>query len=174
MAEIKTAKLSDLIQDPENANRGTPHGNDLLKKSLREGLAGRSLLASADLTVLAGNKTLAAAQELGMKEAVFVETEGDALIVHVRKDIPNSKTKVARRLALGDNKIAELNYNPDDEILGSLARFDKSILEDFWSEEEIRQKMAFVDDIKFKEYDESVANDVEMIKCPHCGQSFPK
>lgn len=27
---------------------------------------------------------------------------------------------------------------------------------------------------EFKEYDESVADDVEMIECPHCGKSFPK
>ncbi len=26
----------------------------------------------------------------------------------------------------------------------------------------------------FKEYDESIADDVEMIACPHCGKSFPK
>ena len=141
MAEIKTAKLSDLQQDPENANKGTPQGNKLLKKSLQEGLAGRSLLAAADLTVLAGNKTLAAAQELGMKEAVFVETEGDALIVHVRKDIANSKTKRARKLALADNRVAELNLSWDDAILGSFAEFDKTLLDGLWDEDEILQKM---------------------------------
>jgi len=27
---------------------------------------------------------------------------------------------------------------------------------------------------EFKEYDETVAEDVEMIECPHCGKSFPK
>ena len=27
---------------------------------------------------------------------------------------------------------------------------------------------------EFKEYDESVADDVEMIECPHCHRSFPK
>ncbi len=27
---------------------------------------------------------------------------------------------------------------------------------------------------EFKEYDETVADDVEMIECPHCGKSFPK
>jgi len=26
----------------------------------------------------------------------------------------------------------------------------------------------------FKEYDESVADDVEMIECPKCGHRFPK
>ena len=27
---------------------------------------------------------------------------------------------------------------------------------------------------EFKEYDESIADDVEMITCPHCGERFPK
>jgi hypothetical protein len=29
-------------------------------------------------------------------------------------------------------------------------------------------------DIDFKEYDESIANDVEYIECPNCGHKFPK
>lgn len=27
---------------------------------------------------------------------------------------------------------------------------------------------------EFKEYDESIENEVEMIECPHCGEKFPK
>lgn len=30
------------------------------------------------------------------------------------------------------------------------------------------------DEVEFKEYDESISNDVEMITCPSCGHSFPK
>ena len=29
-------------------------------------------------------------------------------------------------------------------------------------------------DVEFKEFDESAAQDVKMIKCPHCGQEFPE
>lgn len=29
-------------------------------------------------------------------------------------------------------------------------------------------------DVQFKEYDESAADDVEMVTCPHCGKPFPK
>ena len=31
-----------------------------------------------------------------------------------------------------------------------------------------------IEDVKFKEYDEDVADEVEMITCPHCGKEFPK
>lgn len=36
-----------------------------------------------------------------------------------------------------------------------------------------KEQIAF-SDMEFKEYDESTADDVEMITCPHCGKSFPK
>ena len=29
-------------------------------------------------------------------------------------------------------------------------------------------------DVSFKEYDESAADDVELVTCPKCGHSFPK
>ena len=29
-------------------------------------------------------------------------------------------------------------------------------------------------DVEFKEYDESAADDVELLTCPKCGHSFPK
>ena len=31
-----------------------------------------------------------------------------------------------------------------------------------------------INDVEFKEYDEKIANDVEMITCPHCSGEFPK
>lgn len=30
------------------------------------------------------------------------------------------------------------------------------------------------DDVEFKEFDESAADDVEYVECPHCGKEFPK
>ena len=174
MAEIKTAKLSDFHFDDENANRGTPRGKELLKKSLKQRRFARPTFAAADGTILGGNKTLEAAQEVGMEDAIVIESDGTKPIIHVRTDIPNSKTPAARKLALEDNRIAELSLTWDDEILGSFAEFDKKLLEELWSEDEIKQKQVFADDVQFKEYDESVEKDVEMIKCPYCGQSFPK
>lgn len=31
-----------------------------------------------------------------------------------------------------------------------------------------------LEDVEFKEYNEDIANDVEMTTCPHCGKEFPK
>ena len=72
-------QLGKLIPDPRNANRGTPRGNRLLRDSITANGAGRSILVSADGVVLAGNKTLAQANALGLPVRV-VDTAGEELI----------------------------------------------------------------------------------------------
>ena len=141
MADIKIAKLSDFRFDDENANKGTPRGKELLKKSLKQRKFARPTFAAADGTILGGNKTLEAAQEVGMEDAIVIESDGTKPIIHVRTDIPNSKTPAARKLALEDNRIAELSLSWDDKILGSFAKFDETLLEELWDENEILQKM---------------------------------
>lgn len=174
LPNVRIAPLSNFRQDDENANKGTPKGAELLKQSLSARRFARPTFAAADGTILGGNKTLNAAQEVGMKEAIVIESDGSRPIVHVRTDLANSKTPEARRLALEDNRIAQLSLDWDDKILGAFAEFDEKVLQDLWDENEIKRIQAFVDDVNFKEYDESVEKDVEMIECPHCGQSFPK
>ncbi len=54
-----------------------------------------------------------------------------------------------------------------------LANWDVSdLLEWGFEESDFPFDVAGVPD--FKEYDESVVNEVEMLTCPHCGKSFPK
>lgn len=85
-------QLADLTLDPENANRGTPRGTALLATSLRQYGAGRSIVADRDGVVLAGNKTLQAAKDLGLGVRV-VETTGDELVVVQRTTWPSTRTR---------------------------------------------------------------------------------
>lgn len=172
--KLRIAPLSEFSQDPENANKGTPRGKDLLKKSLQARRFARPTFAAADGTILGGNKTLDAAQEVGMQEAIVIESDGSRPIVHVRTDLANSKMPEARKLAIEDNRIAELSLSWDEEMLGAMAEFDEKLLEELWSIDEVKRMQVYVDDVKFKEYDEEVEKDVELITCPHCGKSFPK
>lgn len=174
LPSVRIAPLSAFSQDSENANKGTERGTDLLKKSLSQRKFARPTFAAKDLTILGGNKTLAAAAEVGMNEAIVIETDGSRPIIHVRTDLANSKSPEARRLAIEDNRIPQVSLDWDEKILGAFAEFDETMLKGLWSEDEIKKMQAFVDDIQFKEYDESVEKDVEMIECPHCGKSFPK
>lgn len=114
--EIKQIKTEDLVQDGRNFNKGTAKGERLMTKSLRELGAGRGILVDKNGNIIAGNKTQLAAIKAGIKKAVVVQTEGDALVVTQRTDI-DINTKKGRELALADNATTEANLCWDiDEI----------------------------------------------------------
>lgn len=139
LPNVRIAPLSNFRQDDENANKGTPKGAELLKQSLSARRFARPTFAAADGTILGGNKTLSAAQEIGMNEAIVIESDGSRPIVHVRTDLANSKTLEARRLALEDNRVSEVSLNWDQRILGAFAEFDKLMLDNLWDEDQIRR-----------------------------------
>lgn len=106
--------LSDLTPDPNNANRGTERGRALLEHSLRQYGAGRSVLADKHGTLIAGNKTIEVAAELGLPIRI-VETDGTELVVVRRRDLDLAKDKAARELAYADNRAGELSLDWDVE-----------------------------------------------------------
>jgi hypothetical protein len=56
-------RFSDLVPDDRNANHGSKRGAALIKKSLRDYGARRSILLDKNNRVIAGNKTLEQASE---------------------------------------------------------------------------------------------------------------
>ncbi len=140
MKRIET--LEDLTPDDRNANRGTPRGSAALEESLRRFGAGRSILADRNGRVIAGNKTLIQAAELGLGVQV-VETDGTRLVVVVRDDV-ELDSPIGRELAIADNRVAELNLDWDPEVIGALAEETKTNL---FSPDEIRKIMAPKDPI---------------------------
>ena len=106
-------ELSDgLTFDPANANKGTVRGRALVESSLAECGAGRSIVADADGTIIAGNKTYEAAQNLGMPIRI-IETTGTELVVVKRNDMRLGSDDRARRLAYLDNRGSELGLEWD-------------------------------------------------------------
>lgn len=112
----RLANLADLTPDTHNANRGTARGRGLLERSLRQYGAGRSILADQHGNIIAGNKTLEAAADLGLPIRV-IETDGTELVVVQRSDLDLSTDKAARELAYADNRIAQLDLDWDTEAL---------------------------------------------------------
>ena len=101
------------------------------------------------LSVLAGQH--------GMDHEVDVRVSSRALTEKERKRL----TVFLHRGAIGE-------WNFDE-----LANWDMSdLLEWGFEEKDFPFDIDVVPD--FKEYDESVANEVEILTCPHCGKSFPK
>lgn len=120
----KSVKLDSLRPDLKNANKGTQYGDHLLEKSLRELGAGRSILIDKHGNVVAGNKTLGKAAELGMDEVIIVPSDGTKLVVVQRTDI-DIDSKRGRELALADNKVGQVNLDFDAEVVDALgAEFD--------------------------------------------------
>jgi DNA modification methylase len=139
--EIRVVKLGTLKLDPRNANRHTERGKPLLEDSLRQRGFARPVFAAKDLTILGGNLTTETAAAVGMDEAILIETDGSRPIVHVRKDLdPNSID--ARRLALEDNRIAELSLEWDPSIIAEFAADDRSALEGLFNDKELGELLS--------------------------------
>ncbi|MEL6525846.1 MAG: DNA modification methylase [Chloroflexota bacterium] len=112
---IRERNLDDYKEDPNNANRGSERGNAMLDDSLEQVGPGRSIVADGNDYVPAGNKTLEAAKRAGITKVIEVETEGDAIIVHKRKDwdLLSEEDKRARLYGYLDNRVAQINLSWD-------------------------------------------------------------
>lgn len=178
MAKAKQLKtINDLKPDPMNVNKGTERGAKVIDWSLTELGAGRSILADADGVVIAGNKTLQGAINHGLPIRV-VETEGEELVVVQRKDLrltgKGDERKRARQLAIADNRASEVGYVPDVTTL--LEHIGSGVdVEALFDEAEVKALMdgLMPPNVEFKEYDESVENEVKYHECPNCQHRWP-
>ena len=116
MAEKKLikGKISELIPDDVNFNKGTQYGQSLIERSLRMYGAGRSILIDKNNRIIAGNKTIENAGQIGLDNILIVETDGTQIVAVRRSDV-DLDTKEGRELALADNATgaANLDWNPE-------------------------------------------------------------
>lgn len=106
----------------------------MIEHALQRVGAGRSLVATKEGTIIAGNATLDAAASAGIEEAIVIRTDGTRLIIHQRDDLSDSDV-LSTELALLDNRSAEL-ATWDREILEDL-RNDTLDLTPMWSSTEL-------------------------------------
>lgn len=116
---VTTAKLSDLIPDDKNFNRGTEFGQHLIEKSLRENGAGRSILIDKNNRIIAGNKTAENAAAIDLDDVVIVETDGTKLVAVKRTDI-DLDSEQGRQMALADNATSAANLEWDEDQLRAM------------------------------------------------------
>lgn len=169
------SKIKDFQSDPQNVNRGTERGKDMVSSSLHRYGAGRSIVVDKNNIILAGNKTQQAALDIGLEDAEVVETDGKKLVVVKRTDLDLlNDPKRAREYSIADNRAGEVGLEWDAEVLQALQLDDEIQLDLFFHDDELVELIGDVSGVEFKEYDESVADEVEYITCPHCGERFPK
>lgn len=112
------SSLADLTPDPRNARRHTERNIAMIADSIREVGAARSIVIDEDGVILAGNATVQAAAAAGIAGVRIIDVEGDELVA-VRRT--NLSPKQKARLALFDNRAAELAEGWDPEVLRQLA-----------------------------------------------------
>lgn len=117
---MQRSPLSDLKQDPQNANRGTKRGGAVIEESITELGAGRSILLDSQNRIIAGNKTAQAALRAGHKDVLIVETDGTQLIAVKRTDLNLNDDARAKKLAVADNRAGELSLDWDPAVLEAL------------------------------------------------------
>lgn len=160
--------LADLQPDPKNANRGTERGVGMLEQSLRTYGAGRSILCDRNGVVIAGNKTLERAADIGMDVEV-VQSDGTRLVVVQRTDLDLAEGGAARELAYADNRASEIGLDWDPAILAAdlAAGID---LDKFWLPGEMALVAKEVEPpADFKEVDENLPTEHT---CPKCGYQW--
>lgn len=108
----KHAKITDLIPDDKNYNKGNEFGNSLIEKSLSKFGAGRSILLDKSNRIIAGNKTIENAGAVGLEDVIIVETTGNQIVAVKRTDI-DLDSKRGREMAMADNATAKANIEWD-------------------------------------------------------------
>lgn len=119
MATVKKKKIGDLHFDDKNINKGSEFGTSLLEKSIRETGLGRSVLVDKNDILIAGNKTVEMAGQLGFENATVVETDGTELIVVKRMDLDINTTQGLKAKIL-DNTVNKHNYREDAEVVAAI------------------------------------------------------
>lgn len=109
-------KISELIPDDKNFNKGSEFGGSLISKSLQKFGAGRSILLDRNNRIIAGNKTVENAGAVGIENVQVVETDGKTIIAVKRTDI-DLDTPEGRELSLADNASAKANIVFDAELI---------------------------------------------------------
>jgi len=149
--------------DPRNYRIHDEKNKRLIRKSLEDCGAGRSILFDKDNCIIAGNGVYGEALELGIPVRV-IESDGTELIAIKRTDL---STEDARRkaLALADN------HTSDTSI------FDvEAVLEDFTPEELNAWEVNIHADVDldgfFNEDNDTGSMDkkAKTTICPHCGK----
>jgi sporulation protein YlmC with PRC-barrel domain len=151
----------EILQDEHNANRGTKRGGEVIRKSLQEYGAGRSVLLDKNNRLIAGNKTLgqAALGKSGIKGVRIIETDGTELIAVKRIDLDLETDSKAKALAVADNRAGEISLEWDRDVLKSL----EIDLSPFWDEKELKGLLEDAPESKAVDYQPGFALMVEEI-----------
>ena len=131
-------KLSDFTTQQKNVNRHKTRGMKALRDTIDEGGWVGAITTAANGETFAGSARLEVSYDrFGHEiEPITVHTTGDRPVIVIRDDIPTASDPKAVKLGVADNRISEINYDPDIELLIEIN--DEIIqLDDLYFEDEL-------------------------------------
>jgi len=117
---VEVVSISEIVPDDKNVNLGSVRGTAMIEDSFSEDGAGRSILLDRNRRDIAGNKTLQAAVDTGIERVIIVHTQGNELVAVQRDDVDLDSER-GRRMAIRDNRSAQVSINFDPDMLKGLS-----------------------------------------------------
>lgn len=117
--------VTDIQLDPRNYRRHSKENKELIKKSLTECGAGRSILMDNKGQLIAGNGVFEQAKKLNIPTKI-VQTDGSELVVVQRTDLAPEDIK-RKKLAIMDNSASDSS------------EFDVALLVEDFSVEQVKE-----------------------------------
>jgi ParB-like chromosome segregation protein Spo0J len=161
--EIKYLLIDELTPYSRNPRTHSEEQIAQIAKSIREFGFTNPILIDRKQGVIAGHGRLAAAKELGLEKVPCI-------------DLSHLTDEQKRAYVIADNKLA-LNGGWNEDLLC----LELTDLKELGANLELTgfDAMELADimlgkDVEFKEYDETAADDVQLLTCPKCGHTFPK
>ena len=125
--------MQEIKFDERNYRKHSKKNKSIIKKSLEELGAGRSVVIDSEDCLVAGNGVYEQAQALKMPVRV-VETDGSELVVVKRTDLKTADEK-RKKLALADNAASDTS------------EFDVDLLREDWEPESLKDWGIFLTDL---------------------------
>lgn len=157
--------MSEIKFDKKNYRIHSDKNKELIRKSLEECGAGRSILLDNTGEIIAGNGVYEQAQHLNIPVKV-IETDGSEIIAVKRTDLGNEDEK-RKRLAVMDNSTNDTS-NFDVELLKE--DFEITDLEDMGVH--IFDASSIDVDSFFNEVEDNEEKPKKTVVCPKCGEKI--
>lgn len=128
--------IYDFQPDSRNPRVQSEKGRDLLRRSLKELGAARSIVVDADNNVIAGHGTIQAAKEVDLINVRVIDTTGDELVVVRRTDISSKDVEKRMALNLADNASSDMSTYDKLAIEGIMADFGAEVVTNWMTPED--------------------------------------
>ncbi len=161
--KIEMMAIADLLPYVNNPKAHPAGQVDKIASSIKNFGFLVPLVIDGGNEIIAGHGRLLGAQKLGL-----------GVVPCVRAD--NLTPAQIKAFRLADNKVAESEWFPETLSLElkALEEMDFDLGLTGFDKDELDRLLEAIPDVEFKEYDESVENEVEYLECPECHHKWPK